>query len=269
MKRTASLESRAPARRVLSLDIGNTRISAVYFDRNGSVRWRKFFSTAAADLKPLKRMAAQIDADAEVTLLSVVPAATRRFSYFLKRECGKTPWIMGKDCPFAILNRARKPAQVGMDRLANAAAAWAQSRQNAVVIDFGTAVTFDVVSAEGEYLGGAIAPGVRLSLKSLGQNTALLPKLAFQEAGRVIGRDTRECLLSGCVIGLASLCDGMIARIRREWKRPFLVIATGGDAGLMRRYAKTIQRVDPDLTHKGNLISLKRYLASRPLGCKN
>jgi type III pantothenate kinase len=150
-----------------------------------------------------------------------------------------------------IINRYRTPREVGVDRLVNALAAHRRYRRAVIVIDFGTAITFDFVSKKGEYLGGVIAPGIETSLEALFQKTALLPRIRMAKPRSVMGRDTVESIRAGCAYGIGGLCDRVVEEIRRHYRSKPLVIATGGYARFMRRYSRSIQKIDGCLTLHG------------------
>ena len=145
---------------------------------------------------------------------------------------------------------------MGQDRLVNAFAAKAIYGSPCVIIDFGTAITFDIVSKRGQYLGGLILPGIEISLASLYEKTALLPKVKLKDAPYIIGKDTKNSMRGGILFGFGAMCDGLVSRYRKILGKSTKVIATGGNASLMKKYAKSIQIVDEDLILKGlNLIA--------------
>ena len=150
-----------------------------------------------------------------------------------------------------IRNLYRKPKQVGQDRLVNAYAASALYGAPLIVIDFGTAITFDIISKNKEYLGGMILPGLGISLEALHERTALLPKIKLSKPQEFIGRDTRNSMLSGIIYGFAALTDDLTNRIKKKIGKNVLVIGTGGNINLIGRYCRKIDRIDPDLTLKG------------------
>ncbi|MBF0254510.1 MAG: type III pantothenate kinase [Candidatus Omnitrophica bacterium] len=188
-------------------------------------------------------------------ICSVVPQKNRVLRAHLKSRCGGGVGVLGKDLPIPIRNRTSKPSQVGADRLVNALAAYRRVGRALVVVDFGTAVTFDVVSGRGEYLGGAIAPGIELTLKALAEKTALLPRIELRHVNRAVGRTTFESMRSGCAFGLGFLCDGLLKRFDEELLCKHRVIATGGYARFMQRYSRRIRDFDPNLTLKGIRIA--------------
>ncbi len=191
-----------------------------------------------------------------VIISSVVPAATASLKTdFKKIFPGLVPLVAGQNVRVPIKNLYRNPAQVGQDRLVNAYAAVMLYAAPAVVVDFGTAITFDVISPKGAYIGGMILPGLGISLDALAVRTALLPKVTLHRPPEFIGRDTRSSMLSGVVYGFAALTDELVMRIKEKIGRKAKVIGTGGHIGLIGRYCRRIDIIDPDLTLQGlNLI---------------
>jgi type III pantothenate kinase len=236
---------------LLAIDIGNTHITFGIFKGQ---RLLKSFKLPTRDfrLSQLRSRLRALDLQ-EAVLCSVVPKATARLGTAL-RSLGIRPVIIGKDIIVPLKNLYRQPKQVGQDRLVNAYAAVRLYKAPAVIVDFGTAVTFDIVSKKGEYLGGLILPGLKISLDALNRNTALLPSLKLRTPKELIARDTENSMLSGVVFGFAALTDSLISRIRQHIGKGALALGTGGDIGLMARYCKGFDRIDPDLTLKGILM---------------
>ncbi len=184
-----------------------------------------------------------------------MPAAEKTAKKELGRLLGKHPYIIGKNAKVPIKNLYSKPKQVGQDRLVNAYAAVLLYGAPLIAVDFGTAITFDVVSRNKEYLGGMILPGLGISLDALNQRTALLPKIKLEEPKEFIGRDTKNSMLSGIVYGFAALTDDLVARIKEKIGKSAKVIGTGGNISLIGRYCKQMDKIDRDLTLKGlNLV---------------
>jgi type III pantothenate kinase len=235
--------------KLLAIDIGNTNISFGIFDNNRIIK--KFnIPTEKYAIRKLKALLGEIECD-DCVICSVVPKATDA----LKRDCKKffyiRPYIAGENIILPIKNLYRKPRQLGQDRLVNAYAAAACFGAPVIAIDYGTAVTFDIVSRKKEYLGGMILPGLRLSLEALSRNTALLPEIEIDAPREFIGRDTKNSILSGIVYGFAALTDALVGRIKRHIGKNAHVVATGGDSTLIGNYCKSIDLIDSDLTLKG------------------
>lgn len=242
---------------ILVADIGNTTVSFAVIRKN---RVRKIWSAKTSSAsrvfkKGLKSVLSRIKryhSDYQAVLIcSVVPRATDTVSALLYKTFSRKPRVIGKNIKTPIKNLYRSPGQVGQDRLVCAYAAWKLYGAPCIVVDFGTAITFDVVSKKGEYLGGAIIPGLRLYAESLFEKTALLPKVKIRRPREIIGRDTQNSILSGIFYGYGALCDGMIDRISRQLKSRAPVIATGGYIPLMKEFITKRYRVDRDLIFKG------------------
>ncbi|MDD5045282.1 MAG: type III pantothenate kinase, partial [Candidatus Omnitrophica bacterium] len=197
---------------------------------------------------------------------SVVPKARDILSRDLKKLLGITPFILGKNITAPIKNLYHYPKKAGQDRLVNAYAGAMLYGAPLIVVDLGTAVTFDVVSRKKEYLGGMILPGLRVSLEGLFENTALVPKIKLKSPKEFIGRDTESGVLSGLVFGYAALIDKLSERIKEKIGKGAFVIGTGGDMELVGRYCREMDRIDPDLALKGlDLIMRSR----KDLCCKS
>lgn len=151
-----------------------------------------------------------------------------------------------------------QPREVGADRIVNAVAAYARVKQGLIVVDFGTATTFDVVSPKGEYLGGVIAPGIQISAEALFLRAAKLPRVEIARPGKVLGRNTQHAMQSGIVLGYVGLVDGIVTRLRDEVGFACAVVATGGLARLIAPESKTIETVDDNLTLDGLRILWER-----------
>lgn len=245
---------------LLCIDVGNTNIVFALFD--GDVlqgQWR--MSTIAhrtADeygvwLRQILQLEGLDATNISGAILSTVVPDTQFAMITLCRQYFKiTPMIVGeKGFSVGMPVCVDKPQEVGADRLVNAVEAWRRYQQPLVVVDFGTATTFDVVSAQGEYLGGVIAPGVNLSLKALQQAAAKLPSVRVRQPERVIGKNTVSAMESGVYYGYLSMIDGIAERIKQEFGAPMKVLATGGLASLYARHSATISETVSDLTIYG------------------
>jgi len=249
---------------LLAIDIGNTNITAGMFKGAKLLRKMKVptnsYSSYIRKLKALiKDAGLELNRLDEAVVSSVVPLALARMVVELRRMSGTIKiTIIGRDIKAPIRNMYRIKSEVGQDRLVNAFAAKVLYGTPAVIVDFGTAITFDIISKRGDYLGGLILPGIDLSLSTLYRNTALLPKVELASTSSIIGKDTVNSMRGGILFGFGAMCDGLVAQYRKILGRSIKVIATGGNARLMKRYAKTIQITDEDLTLKGLQLISKR-----------
>lgn len=250
---------------LLAIDIGNSNIVFGLFKGKRLLK-RISIPTSAAGanrffIHKIKRAFYKYGIET-IAVCSVVPRVELILAGILRNLFGIRPLVIGRDIRVPIKNLYRNPKQVGQDRLVNAYAGYIYYKAPLVIVDFGTAVTFDVVSKGGEYLGGIIAPGVQLSLNALADETALLPRIKLRKIASVLGRTTEDSIASGAIYGFASMCDGLISRLRDGVGLRFYVIATGGDARLISRYSRSIKKVDEELTLKG--INLTFRSSNRP-----
>jgi type III pantothenate kinase len=189
----------------------------------------------------------------EKTVIScVVPPMVTILDGFCRKYLGHAPqWVDArsyKKMPILYSN----PSEVGADRIVNSVAAYEKYQTSLIVIDFGTATTFDAISGKGEYLGGAISPGIMISAEILFQKASKLPRVEiFMPPEHVIGKNTAESMQSGIIFGYAGLVDGIVNRMKNEMGSNARVIATGGLAGLMFKVSETIETVEKDLTLEG------------------
>ncbi len=246
-------------RRIVAIDIGNTNITAGIF--SGAHLDAKIkipthsYSVYEAQLRKLLISASLAAEDIDETVISsVVPLASSRLSVHLNKVLKCRITLTGRDVKVPIRNLYREKDEVGQDRLVNAFAAKVLYGAPAVIIDFGTAVTFDLVSKKGEYLGGLILPGIEMSLRSLYKHTALLPRVELKEAAHIIGKDTVSSMRGGILFGFGAMCDGLVAEYRKILGKGLKVILTGGNAKLVKKYARSIQIVDENITLKGLLL---------------
>jgi len=183
----------------------------------------------------------------------VVPQAIFELRQLAKRYFKTSLLLVGGDPKVKVGIKAKvdNPGEVGADRLVNAFAAWRHYKQAMIVIDFGTATTFDVVSKKGEYLGGVIAPGVNLSLDALHRAAAKLPNIGIMRPPKVIGTNTIAAMQSGVYYGYAGLIEKITASIKKEYPEAKKVIATGGLASLYAKACPVIEETQPDLTIYG------------------
>ncbi|MGH7743034.1 MAG: type III pantothenate kinase [Candidatus Eiseniibacteriota bacterium] len=255
--RTRGAKAGAPRRPrgLVAVDIGNSDIVVGRFegaDLKGF--WRLSSSRQTADeisltLRSLLREPARGELGA--VLCSVVPALTMPWSEALERLAGRPPVEVGSETARELPVRYHDRSAVGADRLANAIAARKLYGMPAIVVDLGTATTFDCVSKSGAYLGGAIAPGVGTSAEELFRRAARIPRVELRKPERAIGRTTEESLRAGVLWGAAGQVDALVRRIALEMKGTPAVIATGGWAKVVAPECETINVVDEGLTLKG------------------
>lgn len=187
-----------------------------------------------------------------VVVASVVPPLDEVFRDLCPRYLGRPALFVGPETRTGVEIRYDRPTEVGADRIVNAAAAFARFRRACIVIDFGTATTFDCVDGRGAYLGGAIAPGPQMAAESLSQRTAKLPLLgAFRKPGRAIGKNTLDSMASGLYHGYVGLSEGILARLKAEMGGAPLVLATGGLSPLLGKEIGGIKEIVPNLTLEG------------------
>lgn len=189
---------------------------------------------------------------------SVVPQSMFNLRNLSRRYLGAEPLVIGENARLGMEARILKPSEAGADRLVNAIGAHLKYPGDLIVIDSGTATTFDVIAADGAFEGGVIAPGVNLSLQALHEAAAMLPRIAIQKPERVIGKDTVSNMQAGVFWGYISLIEGLVARIKTEWGKPMTVIGTGGVASLFEGATGSIDHFDPDLTIRGLLEIWRR-----------
>jgi type III pantothenate kinase len=254
---------------LLAVDVGNTNtVFALYRDREALGQWRistvrertaDEYAVALTQLMALKGLG-QDDVGAAV-ISSVVPQALTPLKSMCREFFNCTAKVVTENLGVIIPIVIDNPREVGADRLVNAVAAHKRYRGPLIVVDFGTATTFDVIDGDGRYCGGVIATGINLSLEALHRAAAKLPRIAVERPPQVIGSSTLTAMQSGVYWGYVSLVEGMVARIKAEFGEPMKVIATGGLAGLFAGATDVIEHVDRDLTMAG-LVEL--FYADQP-----
>jgi type III pantothenate kinase len=243
---------------LLAVDVGNTQTHLGAFDGERLVEHWRFQTRAGATGDELaERIAGMLalsgvgldDLDA-VCVSSVVPPLAAQYEQLTARYTAAACLCIGPGVKTGMPIRIDNPLEVGADRLVNAVAAYERFKAACVVVDFGTGINFDAVSAAGEYLGGAIAPGLEISLTALVERAARIGRIELEEPETAIGRSSRAAIQSGVVFGFAGLIDGVVRRIEDEMG-DLRLIATGGLASTIVPFTETIDEVDEMLTLKG------------------
>jgi type III pantothenate kinase len=195
---------------------------------------------------------------------SVVPQSLFSLRNLARRYLHLEPLVVGENVDLGIEIRIEKPSEAGADRLVNAIGAHSRYPGVLLIVDSGTATTFDLVAADGAFEGGVIAPGINLSVQALHDAAARLPRVAIQRPAHVIGRDTVSAMQSGIFWGYVGLIEGLVARVKAERGEPITVIGTGGVASLFHGATEAIDLFDPDLTIHGLLEIVRRNPAPGP-----
>ncbi len=252
---------------LLAIDVGNTNtVFGLHDGTSWAHQWRSATdATKTADdhASWLWRLAdmqgVQLSGVRGCVISTVVPQAQFNFRNLARRYLNVEPMFIGDPAlKTGVEVRIKTPSQVGADRIASALGAHMTLPGNLIVIDSGTATTFDIVAADGGFEGGIIAPGINLSMKALHEAAAQLPRIAIQRPPQVIGNDTISAMQSGIFWGYIDLIDGLVRRIKSEYGKPMTVIATGGVASLFEGASDTIDHYDQDILLKGLLEVWKR-----------
>lgn len=255
---------------LLVVDVGNTNTVLGVFEKEGGAlraHWRVETSkgrTADEYAVLFRGLLALEEIDPRAitaaVIATVVPPVLFALEQFCARNVGRPPLVVGPGhgmkTGMPILTE--NPREVGADRIVNSVAAFEKVRGGCIVVDFGTATTFDAVSPKGEYLGGAIAPGIHISADALVRAAAKLPRVEIVRPPKVVGRNTITSMQSGLVYGYVGLTDAIVERMRAELEFPVKVLATGGLASLIAKESRTIEEIDEMLTLRGLAILHER-----------
>jgi type III pantothenate kinase len=246
---------------LLAIEQGNTNtLFAVHDGSDWVAQWRTATqSTRTADeyaawmFQLLSMTELKFEMLDACIISSVVPQSVFNLRNLARRYLKVEPLVIGENVDLGIPVRLEKPSEAGADRLVNAIGAHAVFPGDLIIIDSGTATTFDIVAADGGFEGGVIAPGINLSMEALHTAAAKLPRVAIRRPVKTIGRDTVGAMQAGVFWGYIALIEGLIARIKAEWGRPMTVVATGGVASLFQGATDAIDHFDSDLTIRGLL----------------
>jgi type III pantothenate kinase len=256
---------------LLAVDVGNTQTHLGAFDGERLVEhWRFQTRSGATGDELAERIAglfslcgmSLVDVDA-VCVSSVVPPLGAQYERLTERYLDAECLTIGPGVKTGMPIRIENPLEVGADRLVNSIAAYERFQSACVVVDFGTGINVDAVSADGEYLGGAIGPGLEISLSALIERAARITRMDLGEPEAAIGRSSRAAIQSGFVFGFAGLIDGLVRRIEEELPGPSL-LATGGLASVVVPFTETIDEVDDMLTLKGLRLIHERTRSTAP-----
>jgi type III pantothenate kinase len=251
---------------LLAVDVGNTNVVlGIYNGRELQVSWRISTNRQQTGdeygviLKNLFSQADVCEADLSgIIISSVVPPLMFSLEEMALRYFKLQPLVVGPGIKTGIKILVENPREVGADRIVNAVAGFELYGGPLIIVDFGTATTFDAISARGDYLGGAIAPGISISTEALFQRAAKLPRVEMVRPARVIGRDTITSMQSGIIFGFAGQVDGIVGRMSREFPVKPKVIGTGGLAQLIAAESETLELVNPLLTLEGLRLLYER-----------
>ena len=242
---------------IMVIDVGNTNTVFALVNNDGIIhKWRMstvVHRTADEYETYLNAFLSKINALvlSDVVISSVVPVVNHELKSFIFNYFKITPMIIGDNIFPKLSVSLDRPDEIGADRLVNSLAAIRIYGSPIIVIDFGTATTFDVVDINNSYIGGIISPGVHLSMDALDKATARLPRIAIVKPDKVIGTNTISAMQSGIFWGYVGLLEGVITKIKKEHNDDMKVIATGGLANLFKPYTEVIDFIDDDLTLKG------------------
>lgn len=244
---------------LLVIDVGNTNmVVGIYQDATLLAHWRlETKKERTADelgifFKELLGFSRINLADiSDIAISNVVPPLAFTLQQMCKRYFHKKPFVVDYKTTGPLTLKLDNPKELGADRIVNAVAAYEEFHNDLVVIDFGTATTFDVVTKNAEYLGGVICPGIKISLEALFHSASKLPRVEITRPELVIGHNTIDCMQSGVYHGYIGLVDSLVKKMSKELGKKLKVIATGGLAGLIAEGSETIEVVDDMLTLKG------------------
>lgn len=240
---------------LLTSDIGNTNITLGLFDNEALVEEYRLASDKDLSLEEYEVLLKSLFKDFKIDgciIGSVVEELNNKFSSAVKNVFNIEPVFLTNKINTGVKIKTDFPDEVGADRIANAAGANILYKKPTIVVDFGTATTFDIINAEGEFIGGMIAPGINLQMKVLNKFTSKLPRIDVAISSKAIGHNTTDAILSGVIRGTACMIDGLVQQCEKELGQKAVLVATGGYSGLIANYMKRpFDFINPTLTLEG------------------
>lgn len=258
---------------LLAIDVGNSNVVIGFFYRKDLIANLRIYTDTRRTADEYSILLSEFLSQKSMNLKqvtgtiisSVVPQVSVQLRETSLKWLREEPIIVNSDLDLGIKILYDNPKELGADRITNAVGGYFEYGGPLIIIDLGTATTFDVVSENGDFLGGAIAPGIGISIEALAGRTALLPKIDLSSAPQAIGKNTISCIQSGCFFGFLGQIEEIIRRIKLELPKSPKVIATGGLANLIAKESKLIDYIDPDLTLKGLRIIYDRVILDKSL----
>src|SRR3954447_26995908 len=251
---------------LIAVDVGNTQTHVGMFRGDDLVEHWRFATVREATGDQIAvvmsgvlglRGLALADVDGAI-VSSVVPQLAHEYEYISENYLEGQLIVVGPNVKSGMPIRIERPHELGTDRLVNAVAAWEEHGRAAAIVDFGTSTNYDIVSGQGEYLGGIISPGIEISMDALYERAAKLTKVDIEAPRELIGRSTQGALQSGLVYGFAGAVDGILRRVRAEMGKDLLTIGTGGLASTIAPFCEELDHVDDLLTLTGLRILWER-----------
>ncbi len=240
---------------LLAVDIGNTSITLGLFEEDALVEEYRLASDKYLPLEEYEVLLKSLFKDFKIDgiiISSVVEELTEKFKTAVDNVFRINSIILSTEINTGVKICLDNPEEAGADRIANAAGAYVLYKHPVIVVDFGTATTFDIVNAKGEFIGGIIAPGVTLQLKVLNKFTSKLPRIDVSLSNAAIGHNTADAILSGVLRGTASMIDGLVEQCEKELGQNAVLVSTGGYSGLISNYLKRpFDFINPNLTLEG------------------
>ena len=239
---------------LLVIDAGNTQITFGLYEGDVLVRSFAVLTDVKLSVRELEEsLSSNISGKIDGAIIgSVVDELNERLKYAVLDLYKVMPVVLTPDMDTGISIGLKDNSEIGADRIANAYRAYELYKKAVIVVDFGTAVTFDIVNSKGCFIGGIIAPGLNTQLKSLNVSTSKLPKLEVEDVDNVIGKNTKEAILSGVIAGCASMVEGMLIKCEKELGEKAVIISTGGHCEIVSKYmTRKFDAVIPNLTLEG------------------